>query len=48
MIVTGSPYVSWYARTTWSAPAFDALYGVRGRYGDSSVKTSSLSSGRSP
>jgi hypothetical protein len=30
-IVTGNPNVSKYARTAWSAPAFDALYGVRGR-----------------
>ena len=37
MIVIGRPNVSWYARTAWSPPAFDALYGVRGRYGDDSV-----------
>jgi hypothetical protein len=48
LIVAGRPYVSKYARTKWSAAAFDALYGVRGRYGDSSLKVSSDSSGRSP
>ena len=47
-MVTGRPYVSKYARTAWSAAAFDALYGVRGAYGDSSLKDSGLSSGRSP
>ena len=36
LIVAGRSNVSKYARTKWSAAAFDALYGVRGRYGESS------------
>ena len=48
LIVAGRWNVSKYARTKWSAAAFDALYGVRGRYGESSLNVSSESSGRSP
>ena len=48
-IVTGKPYVLWYAKTNKSALALDAEYGLDVCSGVSSVKNKSgLSNGKSP
>ncbi len=47
-MVARRPYVRTHARTRWSDDAFEALYGLEGRYGVSSVKRAGSSSARSP
>ena len=47
-MVARRPYVRVHARTRWSDAAFDALYGLDGRYGEFSVNLHGSSSARSP
>ncbi|CDB23038.1 unknown [Bifidobacterium bifidum CAG:234] len=47
-MVARRPYVRTHARTRWSDDAFEALYGLEGQYGVSSVKRAGSSNARSP
>ena len=46
-MVARRPYVRVHARTRWSDAAFDALYGLDGRYGEFSPNRAGSSNARS-